>query len=111
MTKPAALNETQFTRQVVELAVLLGWSFVHFRPAQTRRGTWVTPVQGPLGKGWPDLFMVRARGQRVLAAELKAEGGYATPAQTEVLEQLAAAGIETYVWRPRDFDALAEVLR
>lgn len=111
MTKVPDLNETQFTHQVVELAVLLGWQFVHFRPAQTRRGTWVTPVQGPLGKGWPDLFMIRTRDRRVLAAELKAQAGYASPEQTHVLAQLEAAGIETHVWRPRDIEQVAEVLR
>jgi hypothetical protein len=59
-------------RQVTDLAAILGWTWVHFRPAMTGRG-WRTPVEGPLGKGWPDLVLVRERDRRLIFAELKRE--------------------------------------
>ena len=102
------MNETEFMKQVTDLAEILGWSWVHFRPAQTQRG-WRTPVSGPMGKGWPDLFLVR--GHRSIAAELKSGTGKVAPEQYAVLELLQATGVETFVWRPADFDDLLAVLR
>ena len=81
-------------RQVIDLAAIYRWQFVHFRPAQTTRG-WRTPVQGPLGKGWPDLVMFR--GLRSLAIELKSEAGKVTPEQLEVLHVLDEAGFAQLV--------------
>jgi hypothetical protein len=88
---------------VVELATIYGWSWVHFRPARTERG-WRTPVEGPLGKGWPDLVLIRERDGRIVFAELKREQGDDLSAdQYFVLEYLRAAGQEVHVWRPSDF--------
>lgn len=102
-------TEAQFLTQVTELAELRGWKFVHFRPAQTSKG-WRTPVQGPLGKGWPDLFLVHEDG-RVLAAELKRDGAHATPEQLECLIALRRASIPAIVWHPSDWLAIEETLR
>ena len=110
MTVAPKLSEAQFSRQVMDLALVLGWSFVHFRPAQTQRG-WRTPVQGPLGKGWPDLFLARQRDHRVMVAELKSDTGKVTDEQRDVLNLLAWCGLEWHIWRPADFDAIAEILR
>lgn len=99
--------ETEFLGQVLELATLLGWHAAHFRPAQTARG-WRTPVQGDLGKGFPDLVLVR--GARLVFAELKGDKGKVTPEQADVLAVFSYAA-ETYVWRPRDFEAIASTLR
>lgn len=93
--------------QVVQLAEILGWSWVHFRPAQTARG-WRTPVSGTLGKGWPDLVLAK-RG-RVVFAELKSDAGRLDDAQTAVLDTLREAGAEVFVWRPRDWDGIVEAL-
>ena len=101
------MNEAEFQRQVTDLADIFGWSWIHLRPAQTQHG-WRTPVSGPMGKGWPDLFM--ARGYRSIAAELKSEKGKATPEQNAVLELLQATGVETFVWRSGDFDRIVEIL-
>lgn len=106
------LTETEFMRQVTDLATILGWEWAHFRPAQTAKG-WRTPVSGPLGKGFPDLVMVREKGARLIFAELKREGGKLSADQervTFVLNQ-SAAGAEVYVWRPADLPAIAEILR
>ena len=106
----AAMSEASFQLQVTGLAQLLGWHWAHFRPAQTSRG-WRTPVSGPIGKGFPDLVMARPRDGRLLFAELKRDGGALTADQEGVLDVLRASGAECHVWRPADFDHIAEVLR
>ena len=111
MTMPP-ISEADFLRQVTDLADLYGWRWVHFRPAQTLRG-WRTPVSGPLGKGWPDLVLVKPE-RGVIFAELKGDKGRPTPEQAEVLRWLHLTGVGTcvsaYVWRPRDFDEVVRVL-
>jgi hypothetical protein len=102
-----SIRESDFQRQVTDLAEIYHWSYVHFRPARTAQG-WRTPVQGPLGKGWPDLILVR--GDRLMAVELKAEGKLPTIDQIGVLGVLAGAGAETHVWHPEDFDAIQAAL-
>ena len=99
-------TEAEFQRWVTELAEVLGWSHVHFRPAMTSKG-YRTPVSGPLGKGWPDLVLVR---ERVIFAELKSDKGKLSPEQDWVLGELRRAGAEVYVWRPRDRDEIGAVL-
>lgn len=96
-----ALSESAFQAQVQEYAELKGWAYLHIDPSTNSRGYWRTPVRGALGAGWPDLFLVR--GERVLVAELKADRGTVTPLQKNVLGLLAGAGLEVYVWRPRDW--------
>lgn len=126
---PAVItSERDLLDQVLELSVLLGWEAAHFRPALTQRG-WRTPVQGSLGKGFPDLVLVRARDRRLVLAELKSDTGRLTPEQERVhavlgdlvVDQVALAAslasplavprIGVYVWRPRDWSAIVEVLR
>lgn len=107
------MTELDFQRQLVGpkgLATMLGWLHVHHRPAQTTRG-WRTPVSGELGKGWPDLVLVRERDRRLIFAELKSDTGRVTPDEERVLGILRRVGLEVHVWRPRDLDAIAEVLR
>lgn len=100
------IREDGFLRQVVEVATLLGWESVHFRPARTAHG-WRTPVQGSMGEGWPDLTLVR--GARLLFVELKADGGKVSPEQERVLAILRVVA-EVHVWRPTDWERMAEVL-
>lgn len=103
----APITEAEFQRQVVDLAVLYGWSWGHFRPAKTARG-WRVPVSGPLGPGWPDLVLVRD--DRLIFAELKRDArSKPSPDQGFVLQLLGAAA-ETYLWRPDDIDDIARVL-
>ena len=101
-----AVTEADFLGQVIDLARLLGYRVAHFRPAMTARG-WRTPVSGD-GAGFPDLVLV-GRG-RVIAAELKREVGAVTADQQAWLDAFAAAGIEAFVWRPRDLERIADVL-
>lgn len=97
-----ATNSTELQGLVTDLASLLGWHWVHFRAARTKHG-WKVPVEGPLGAGWPDLFMVRQRDARRLFVELKREkGDEPTPKQTAIHELLRAVGLPVFVWRPSD---------
>ena len=104
---PRDLRESVFTAAVIELAQILGWRVAHFRPSRTVHG-WRTAVQGD-GAGFPDLSMVR---DRVVIAELKTDARSSQPseAQTIWLERFTAAGVEAYLWRPRDLEKIAAVL-
>lgn len=97
------MTEADLMVAVVDMAAVLGWQYVHFRPAQTRQG-WRTPVQGPLGKGWPDLFLLSTRRGRSIFAELKDEKGTLSQDQLEVQALLLEAGETYHVWRPADLD-------
>lgn len=89
-------------RQITDLAAMYGWAHVHFRAARTERG-WRVPVEGPLGKGWPDLVLVSPMRRRTLAIEVKRELGDApTPDQVYVHTILQEAGWTVRVWRPSD---------
>ena len=102
------VSEKDWQRQVTDAAELYGWRWAHFRPAQRANGHWMTPVSGPLGVGFPDLVLAR---ERVIFAELKAEGAHLSPPQRAVRESLHRAGAEVYVWRPSDLPAVLEALR
>ena len=122
------LTEREFMEQVTQLAELRGWSWAHFRPAQTAKG-WRTPVSGPLGKGWPDLVLVRERDRRLLFAELKRDGAKLTPEQGSVMAVLETVqsgalwsdyrhidppirpSVEVWTWRPADWDMVEVCLR
>jgi len=101
------LSERDFMAQVTQLAAIRHWHWVHIRPGMTR-DSWRTPVSGPLGKGFPDLLLVR--GERILFAELKRDGAKPTPEQVEVLGILSGAA-ETAVWSPLDWTEIEQVLR
>ena len=96
------LTEAVFQRQVTDLAELLGWSWCHWRALRNGRGIWQVPVEGPLGKGWPDLTLVHADQRRLVFAELKRELEPVQPHQELIHAVLRAAGSEVHVWRPSD---------
>lgn len=109
------LLEADFQIQVTELAERLGWTWVHFPTVKTvrrnrdgsERFVNETPYQGPLGRGWPDLVLVR---ERTIYVELKSSTGRPSGAQTLVLGQLREAGCEVYLWTPDDFHEVQRVL-
>ncbi len=104
---PGLVSEEGFQRTVIEMAHAFHWRIAHFRPAMTAWG-WRTAVSAD-GAGFPDLVLVREN--RIIFAELKSETGQLTPAQEKWLGALKATGVETYVWYPRDFDQIEEILR
>ena len=96
--KAVRLAEKDFQRQVLDLAKLYRWHAYH--PALSK---WSE-------RGWPDLAMVRP--PRIVFAELKAEAGSITEHQARWLALLRSCpGVETYLWRPSDLDAIAAALR
>ena len=93
-----SMTEKQFSQTVVEYARLMGWTV--FR-------TW-SSIHSPYGE--PDLRMVRP--PRVVLVELKRDDGKVTPKQYEALELYRRCpGVETYLWRPSDWDEIVEVMR
>lgn len=101
-------TERDFQRTVVELARLTGWRVFHARAAMNERGRWLTPIQGD--SGFPDLVL--ARQGRVIFAELKQVGKRPSPHQRAWLDTLATcAGVEVYVWTPRDWEQIVTTLQ
>ncbi|MCZ2261385.1 VRR-NUC domain-containing protein [Isoptericola sp. QY 916] len=84
------MSEESLQRRVLRLARELGWKAYH--TYDSRRSQ----------PGWPDLALVSAKRRRFLVAELKKERGVVSAEQHAWLTALAAAGVETHVWRPTD---------
>ena len=104
-------SEADFQRQVVEYAQLRGWRVAAIRRVAVRRPNGSVYHETPMaadGNGWPDLYLVR--GGQAIAAELKSDTGRASPEQLAWLGFLEAAGVAVYLWRPKDWDELTEVL-
>ncbi len=101
------MTEAQFTRSVLDLMRLTGWRSMHIRPARTMEG-WRTPVAGD-GIGWPDI--IAAKGDRLLAVELKVASGRLRTEQREWLLALANTGVEVAVWTPADWPVIEQTLR
>ncbi len=99
------LSGGDLQRQITDLASLYGWRWVHFRAAKTDRG-WRVPVEGPLGKGWPDLVLVSPQRRRTIAVEVKRELGDPPTADQEYVHlMLREAGWTVLVWRPSDMSS------
>lgn len=99
----AHLPEAAFQKQVIGLSKQLGYKV---RYEHTR-------IYSPAG--YPDLTLVRVPNRsspasRVIYAELKSHKGAPTPTQVEWLETLSMCGLETYLWRPADYDEVATIL-
>ena len=47
----------------------------------------------------------------MIFAELKSNTGRLSKEQGDWLEDLAGAGVESYLWRPKDWDDIVEILR
>lgn len=90
------MTEKELEEAVMALAAKLGWRRAHFHRARSGK-TWITPQTGE--PGFPDLVLVR---DRVLVVELKSAAGAFKPGQEDWLAAFAAAGVESFVWRPAD---------
>ena len=100
------LTESQFQRQVTDLAESYGWGWLHLERAQTPNG-WRTVASGTLSAGFPDLLLVK--GRRVLFVELKGQRGALSPSQSNLLNGPLKEA-EHYVWRPDDWAQVMDVL-
>ncbi|MEM9467965.1 MAG: hypothetical protein AAGA90_21535 [Actinomycetota bacterium] len=100
--------EKDLQQQIMDFAEMNGWLRMHQLPARTGTGGWATAVQGDVG--FPDLVLVRP--PRMIVVELKQDGRYPGPEQRVWLEALAEVpGIETGVWRPKDWPQIEAALR
>jgi hypothetical protein len=91
-------TERQLREQVRSLCSIFGW-----RMAFTQYS-----LRSP--KGLPDLQLVRP--PRLIYAELKSETGKVTPEQQAWLDDLRRVpGVEAYLWKPSQIEAIAEILR
>lgn len=94
----ATLSERDWQETVIALLRAHHWLCYHTYDARRSR------------PGFPDIIAIR--GWRILAVELKAETGRISAAQREWLDAFAATGhAESYVWRPRDWDQIARIVR
>ena len=124
--------EGKLRDEVTALAEILGWEWLSVRPMfDTKRKVFRHGTIGTLGKGWPDLVLVRSRDRRIIFAELKgSKRDKPTPDQERVLDVLRAlegevahlnheksevrlefARIEVFVWRPEDWPEIEIMLR
>ena len=101
-----SMSEAELQDNIIALAKLLGWLVHAQRPARTKDGRWMTPIQGDAG--FPDLVLARRRDGRrqIIYAELKSETGKATPEQQEWLDLLGGC-----LWRPSDYETVESLLR
>lgn len=91
------ISEASWQTTVEDLAKLGGWRIYHTRDS---RGSHA---------GFPDLVLLKP--PRMVVAELKAESGRVSPAQTAWLADFAQIpGAEVYTWRPSEFDEARRVL-
>lgn len=100
------MRETDLQTAIVELAELLGWRWIHHRPARTEQG-WRTAVSGSHARGWPDLVLCR---ERLVVAELKGTRGQLSVEQSGWISALEAAGVEAYVWWPESWTDIETTL-
>jgi len=116
--KLPALSESEFLKQVIQLAHLYKWRCAHFRGVRVQRKDgsiyYQTPVQGD-GVGFPDCVLARdneTTGARLIFAELKSEKGKPSEAQKKWLELLGdVQGVEVYLWKPSDFQNIVDILK
>lgn len=100
-------SENDFSHTIEDLLTRFGWQWVHSRPARTIDG-WRTALSGM--QGFPDYFAVK--GKRALAIELKSDTGELSPEQYFWLVDLTEAGIECYLWQPKDdFNEIVAILK
>jgi hypothetical protein len=110
VTTTTVMSEALLQSSVLQLAEILKWRCVHFRPGMNRRGHWSTAMSGTQAAGWPDLILCR---ERLVAIELKSERGTVTPDQQAWLAALARVGVEVHLFRPSDWQdgSIEKILR
>ena len=101
------MKESTFQSSVIMLARLHGWLVMHTRAVEIRPGVWKTPLQGHAG--YPDLTLAHAS-RGVIFAELKSEMGRLSDKQELWCQTLNDAGMDHYVWRPKDMDYISKRL-
>jgi hypothetical protein len=99
--------ESDLQAAVMEYARLMRWRLAHFHDSrrQVKPGVFVGDADA---RGFPDLVLVR---ERLVIAELKGATTRVSAAQRGWIQALKLAGVETYIWRPKDWPEIERVLR
>lgn len=105
------MKEREFTRKVLDHAREHGWLAAHFgntvRIVRRKDGYHTIPDLD--AQGFPDCVFLRQG--RLVFAELKSATGRVTESQYRWLDALHGVfGVDVYIWRPADWDAVVEVL-
>ena len=130
-TTPVAkppITEEELQSAIINLSGLCGWMRVHFRPALTQAGNWVTPYTGD--DGFSDIVL--ARNGCTVIAELKNAKNGASNDQWEWLAAFAGTTVEEFkaihkgskfggcvvnkcllvaLWRPKHWKYIEAILR
>lgn len=93
-----AISEKDFQQQIIDLARLNGYLVYH---------TWNSRHSAA---GFPDLVLCHPVTGKLIFAEIKTEGNFASSSQLDWLRALASSGQRVFVWRPGDWDNIVEVL-
>lgn len=91
-------SEATFQNKIEGFAIRHGW--LYFHPFDSRRSR----------KGYPDLTLVHPERALVVWAELKSATGKVSPDQQRWLEGLTQAGGYVYLWFPRHWPAIQDLL-
>jgi len=105
------MSESEYQQQIIDLAHSCGWRVAHFRTVRVQRANgsvYYATALAADGAGFPDLVLVR---ERVIYAEIKTNRGVLSEEQKIWRDMLLAAGEEWYVWKPKDFESVMEVLK
>lgn len=92
------ITEKDFQQQIIDLAHMYQWLVYH---------TYDSRKSAP---GYPDLTFCHPKRGEFFIAEVKGLKGILSTEQREWIAALTFAGIEVYVWRPEDWDAIAKRL-
>lgn len=103
---PDRIPEWVFQDMVATVASQNGWQVAHFMTAKLG-DRHMTPTKYDAA-GFPDLVLCR---ERIIYAELKTETGELTPEEEQWRTKLQAANQEWYLWRPRYWQQIKEILQ
>lgn len=105
---PPKMTEQAFQDAVVYVARMYGWHAAHFRPSRTA-SSWATAVAYD-GKGFPDLVLVNPQRKLTWFVECKSETGTLSNEQDQWGAWLTAAGQHWFLWRPKHWTRIVELL-
>lgn len=86
--------EGDFRQTLVDAAKLYGWKY------------YFTQRSDKSPRDFPDMHLARLASRDYIVAELKSDEGRVKAGQEDWLTAMAAAGVETYVWRPSMIDQI-----
>lgn len=93
------MPEAAFQTVIIELATLRGWDWI-WHDNDSRKNV----------AGKPDLELARTSNQQFFMAELKTKNNKPRPVQQKAIDTLRMCGVKVYVWTPKDWGEVVDVL-